>query len=516
MYKFRDTNIDKEAKKIRPAEAMRINGKYLEDEIPGYRTLSVSGRETLNAEVSTRDKPKGSGAFYVSKRYPTRTITVTYQLLAKSNKEFREAFNKLNRILSAEQAQFIFDDEPDKYFIGTRSGGENPQAGRNMVTGSFEIVCADPFKYSTTEKQIPMEPTGKSYTRKFVFKNDGAIAVPARYEITLFNESGYIGLASHLGAMEFGNRTEADTVTVKVDQQVLPWDKFVNGADSGSRHGVKKAKYKTTGKAKSNPDWLTFDWGSGAGNHPSSGWCHAVKTWAVPNSRDGAVKDFTTFGRVWFECSNAAQIGEQIIELIGTKNGQELQIARLSVSKGTSDFSASCHCYIQGEEKARFSFTPNSQSLFATGEKGSFWITKIGKTMTIKVEGAEQHTVNCDVDGFDSVRLTKVRVYFGHQPYTNPDIVARMYFGELRVTAKNVNGQKDQRNTFFPGSSGLKLTIDGTTSKFYYGSTYRPDLEILGSQWFLIPPGEHTVELVLSSWFSKKVTGTAYIREAWL
>lgn len=515
MSKFKDSVIAEEAKKIRPAEAVRINGKYLEDEIPGYRTLSVSGRETLNAEVSTRDKPKGSGAFYVSKRYPTRTITVTYQLLAKSNQEFREAFNKLNRILSAEQAQFIFDDEPDKYFIGTRSGGESPQAGRNMVTGTFDILCADPFKYSVVEKPIPMEPTGKSYTRKFVFKNDGAIAVPARYEISLFNESGYVGLASPLGAMEFGNRTEADTVAVKVDQQVLSWDKLANGADSGSHHGVKKVKIKTTGKAKTTTEWLTIDWGEGAGNHTyPSGWCHSFKTWQVPNSTDGAVKDFVVSGRIWFECSNGAQIGEQIIECIGEKNGQSVQIARLTVTKGTTDYAASCYYYVQGQQKAKFEFPPNAQSLFATGEKGGFWITKNGKALTIKVEGAEQHTVNCEID--EAIKLTKIKVYFGHQPYANPDVVARMHFCWLSVIAKNVNGRKDQRNTFFPGSGGLKLTIDGTTSKFYYGPTYRPDLEILGSQWFLIPPGEHTVELVLSSWFNKKVTGTAYIREAWL
>lgn len=515
MSKFKDSVIAEEAKKVRPAEAVRINGKYIEDEIPGYRTLSVSGRETLNAEVSTRDRTKGSGAFYTSKRYPTRTITVTYQLLAKNNREFRDAFNKLNRILSAEQAQFIFDDEPDKYFIGTRSGGESPQPGRNMVTGSYEILCADPFKYSVTEKPIQMEATGKSYTRKFVFKNDGAIAVPARYELNLFNENGYIGLASDLGAMEFGNRTETDTVAVKVDQPVLTMDKLINGADSGARHGVKRVKCKTEGKVKTNTEWLAIDWGSGSGIHPSSGWCHAFKSWAVPNSTDGAVKDFAMSGRIWFECSNGSQIGEQIIECIGDKNGQQVQIARLAVSKGTTDFAASCYLYVNDQEKGRFAFPPNGQSLFATGERGAFWISKTGKTVSIKVSGAEQHTVTCDVDGFENVRISKVKVYFGHMPYSGQN-VARMYFGELRVTAKNVNGQKDQRNTFFPGSSGLKLTIDGTTSKFYYGLTYRPDLEILGSQWFLIPPGEHTVELILSSWFNKKVTGAAYIREAWL
>ena len=53
------------------------------------------------------------------KRYPVRTITVGYQLLTASAENFRKAYNVLMDILSVEDSELIFADEPDKYFTGT-------------------------------------------------------------------------------------------------------------------------------------------------------------------------------------------------------------------------------------------------------------------------------------------------------------------------------------------------------------------------------------------------------------
>ena len=74
-----------------------------------------------------------------------------YQLVTQSNEEFREAYNKLGGILNTEDAQLIFRDEPDKYFIGTPSLIEEVEPGRNAVVGELEFLCLDPFKYSVVE-----------------------------------------------------------------------------------------------------------------------------------------------------------------------------------------------------------------------------------------------------------------------------------------------------------------------------------------------------------------------------
>ena len=136
-----------------PAEAMNIDGQYLEDVVPGYRTLAVSGREALSAEVNILDAGRADGAQYNYKRYPERVITITYQILADDEDEFREAFNALGGALNCEQVQLIFNDELDKFFIGTPGEIGEVEPGKNKIVGEFQIVCADPFKYSVQEYQ---------------------------------------------------------------------------------------------------------------------------------------------------------------------------------------------------------------------------------------------------------------------------------------------------------------------------------------------------------------------------
>jgi predicted phage tail component-like protein len=152
MYEFKDiTQVVEASESVLPSEALMINGEYIENLIPGYRTLNVAGRESLSPEIETFSTGSRDGSTLKSKRYPERIITITYQLIAQSNEAFREAFNTLGKVLNVEDAELIFNDEQDKYFIGTPCTIEEVEPGRNAVVGKFEILCADPFKYSVYE-----------------------------------------------------------------------------------------------------------------------------------------------------------------------------------------------------------------------------------------------------------------------------------------------------------------------------------------------------------------------------
>lgn len=150
MYTFIDTN-EISAGVLLPAEALKINGEYIENLIDGYRTLSVEGREALSPELTTFETGIRDGAGLQSKRYPARTIIIKYQLITKTAEEFREAYNKLASILNVEEAELIFNDEQDKFFTGTPSSIGSVEPGKNAVVGEFEILCTNPFKYSVVE-----------------------------------------------------------------------------------------------------------------------------------------------------------------------------------------------------------------------------------------------------------------------------------------------------------------------------------------------------------------------------
>ena len=131
-----------------PTEAVSINGRYLERIIDGYRTLYVEGRESLGIELDTYSVGTADGVRLRNRRYPARELKVGFQLIAGTAEEFRQRFNQLNNILSIGEADFIFNDERDKFFSGYPVMDANIETGTNSVKGEWTIYCAYPFKRS--------------------------------------------------------------------------------------------------------------------------------------------------------------------------------------------------------------------------------------------------------------------------------------------------------------------------------------------------------------------------------
>lgn len=206
MYNFIDVNEVSEVKRL-PSEALKINGEFIENRIPGYRTLNVSGREALSPEIETLETGIRDGSSLKSKRYPARTIIVRYQLIAASNAAFREAFNTLARILDVEDAELIFNDESDKFFKGTPCAiGEVPP-GTNSVVGEFEILCVDPFKYSVLEYEATPELTENA----FLIDYNGTYKAYPKLEAEFYNENESLAaLTGHgdCGYVAFFNEDE--------------------------------------------------------------------------------------------------------------------------------------------------------------------------------------------------------------------------------------------------------------------------------------------------------------------
>lgn len=150
MYHFIDVNETSESTFL-PSEALKINGEYIENLVEGYRTLSVSGREALSPELNIYETGTRDGAKLKSRRYVPRFIVIKYQLIADSNEAFRAAYNKLGGILNVQDAELIFNDEQDKFFVGTPSAIGEVEPGANSVVGEIEFQCNDPFKYSVQE-----------------------------------------------------------------------------------------------------------------------------------------------------------------------------------------------------------------------------------------------------------------------------------------------------------------------------------------------------------------------------
>ena len=135
-----------------PSEAMNVNGEFLENSIPGYRTLSVAGRELATTTIESYQLGIRDGMRNIYSRIPERTLTIKYRLEASTNEEFRNRFNKLNVALFSEtESQIWFNDEPEMIWYGSKTEADVPDEGVNAVVSTFTLLLNDPYKYTKSD-----------------------------------------------------------------------------------------------------------------------------------------------------------------------------------------------------------------------------------------------------------------------------------------------------------------------------------------------------------------------------
>ena len=192
LYGFTDTTEPAGGQQL-PAEAVSINGVYIEDEISGYRTLYTSGRESLKKEFESYDDTTADGSLTKYTRFPTRTITIGFQLITGSPQAFREAFNRLNELLNVEDAEIIFNDEQDKFFTGSPVMNAEVDPGLLSVKGEYQIYCADPFKYSVdvySPAPVIAEDPDTGLYQTFNIEYEGTYPAYPRYIAKFYNPDG--------------------------------------------------------------------------------------------------------------------------------------------------------------------------------------------------------------------------------------------------------------------------------------------------------------------------------------
>ena len=184
MYDFRETTpFTGSDDNQRPAEAMLIDGHYIEDLIPGYSTLQVSGRELLSQSIEKQTIGKSDGEFIQYVRNPSREIVVGYRLAAADNLSFRQAFYKLNDILHGENHQVSFNDDPSKYWIATFSDIDDVPKGRNAITSSFTLFVPDGIAHSVatqTADNMPYKDVPVNLLTGTSSNNNGVVKANAR------------------------------------------------------------------------------------------------------------------------------------------------------------------------------------------------------------------------------------------------------------------------------------------------------------------------------------------------
>lgn len=491
-----------------PTEAMSYNGVYLENEIDGYRTLSVTGRELMESEVKHTEIDGMDGSYYRYKTTPARTITVKYQLRARGNREFREAYNKMNKLLSGEQVKVIFNDESDKYFIGTKTSNTQVDGGSNNVIGEIEIYCSDPRKYSTAEKEF----TATDGVLNIV--NEGTVPVSIDYEVQVTSETGYIGIVSTEGVMQYGKIEELDSETYQQSEHLVSINNFYNCADDTSGTDVMHPQYGSNGTLAEHT-WFNQKFiGFGTVGTKKGSASGGLRTLVIPADSNGdssGSKNFYCYFHLLFYAGLMGQTGEMCINFLTADN--KLICGCNWYKTDTVGNTGHYEFWANGKMLRNFSYTTSHLQ----SQNPWYWnwghcdILKEGGNIRFFYYGGYY---NYYIPEIANMKCAKIQIAFKQWGNRGGNqLMSMMGFDVINFTKNNVSKWRDIPNRY---PNGTKITIDGKSSHVYVNGMYRPQDEVLGTKYFKAPVGTTEIKTTCSSWSESKPIVKARIREAWL
>lgn len=491
-----------------PTEAMSYNGVYLENEIDGYRTLSVTGRELMESEVTDQEIDGMDGSYYRYKTTPARTITVKYQLRARGSREFRDAFNKMNKLLSGEQVKVIFNDESDKYFIGTKTSNTQVDGGSNNVIGEIEIYCSDPRKYSTTEKEF----TASDGVLNIV--NEGTVPVSIDYDVQTTSETGYIGLVSEEGIMQYGKIEELDGETYKQSEWLASIDDFYKCNDDIGGTDVMHPTYGTNGTLIEHTWFGNKFIGLGSAGTKKGNANGGLRTLVLPADSSGdtsGAKNFYCWFHLCFYAGLMGQTGEMCINFL---TEDDKLICGCNWYK-TDAIGNTGHYEIWANGKVLKNWGFTTSHLQAQNPFYYKW----GSCDVLK-EGANirfffwARYYNFYIPEIENMKCAKIQIavkQWGDRGGNK--FMSMIGFDVIDFQKMNVEKWKDIPNRY---PSGTNITIDGKSSHVYVNGMARPEDEVLGTQYFKAPVGTSEVKVTCSEWTKYQPIIKAKIREAWL
>lgn len=459
-----------------------------------------------------------SGSEFNYTRFNAKTIPVPFY---NTSGTFQE-YNQLMAILNvAEPKELRFSSLPNITFQAIPSGNiDYDKLTRRNGKGTINFIIADGLAHSKTTRTFEFSKNEQG-TLEAEIINEGSEEVAVSYEIKLKKESGFVGIVSEYGAMQFGKYDESDgymdrkNVTVVSNQA----GNFANWTD-GTKNYENTNKIITTqmtadtsygGRLGLLPNSFTTSGTSGAYQYG------AVKEYTLSNP----ISQWYIWARAWFETGLMGQTGAWCLTVLDESNHL---IAGMAIEKDDT-----------------VGNTANVRFLMGDGSGGSRTVKTIPFTPSYWIPpnpyGTESRSQNRNM--FDLVK-EKDRVQFfwygGHYPYydsrlanvkakkiqffvgqyagrnTTDRLVTNHFLNDFTFQELHVDYWKDVPNRY---PSGSTIAIDGEKGQIKVNNQIRPDDEILGTTYFKVPPGKTKVQLILSS-FAEITSATATIQEVYI
>lgn len=493
-----------------------INGFDLSEVIDIIDIIRPVGNER---HVVTNDAPL-LGVNLQEVRTGAKTIKVKFAMQYGNGMTLETAKHKLAGIFNTSEAvKIVISDEPDKYYMGLVSGSVDIEnITRWFQKGSFDLIIPDGVAHGSTYKRFD---NGQEQPDKVVFNLVNNGNVPAFPVITVKNnaENGYIGIVNASGALEVGDREEADIGIVKRSEVLIDFrgDRI---SDGFARAAKNKAVTNDNSENVVGTAELTTLWDKkhiGLRDQTTSGKYGNYATslsWDIPTDSSGAIGSLDDYiiGRQIFVSNAANQYGFIKITVSDT-NGQFLYgIETFKRTKGQD-----CEFNVFGSDGKNsyyflkcLNFTGISDSKLNpfTSSRGQFEIKRNDDRVHVYYQGSVYSFI---IPEIKSRKSAKIHVMLG--AYHDKPMVSNMYIDELLYRKDFVPAIGDVPNRYPIGSNVVlnsendTVTVDGLEKI----------VDVVdGSSFLTIPPGNSQLEVYCSSWVKTKPTVKVEFKERYL
>ncbi len=444
--------------------------------------------------------------------YKSKQIEISYQIYNRRAEylvNFRRGLSAL--IYTDEPKKLIFSDEPNIYYNAILDGEQTLEEEEYKSSGILRFLIPDGVAHSVAEK------TAENYgSNQITLENNGTESVPINIKATMKSDNGYIAFTLGDRFYQIGKPEEVDgkhyEESVKLFDDHLYEDKgwLVNQGitppvtSERLQNGFVKYVKESTNEGYAT----TKDYGSG------NSWHGASLTKIVPKDVNNKYPvnwkvayrfDFNTDGAVF----KGVQVGHTSVTMVDEHDDIICSIIFEDTSPVNEYYYMAVFIGNKNVWHTDSTFPMAKKGVTARGDYGpAVTAEKIGNQVTIRFNNfGICKTFYVDNPEAELRKITWYGAAYKDNFHTENNVLRA-----LHVIKHNVERYEDIPNYF---SNGDIVEIDGASGSVYINDAYDTDVADIGSQPLLLPPGQHTLGIITSSFASIPDVEVTY-QERWI
>ncbi|MBS7066981.1 MAG: phage tail family protein [Lactococcus lactis] len=458
------------------------------------------------------------GADFTQNSINSKTITVNFIANVQLDR-FTSVRKALASALNVRQpAALIFDDDPNQVWWAVPDGTPTlDESSFYQAVGSITFLVPSGVSESVETNILNASNSGGSLGTitnnsdghvDIEINNTGNLEAFPTIEITNVHENGYIAIAGQNGAIEIGNRQEADGATSPMSENLYFSTSDTNFSGfkdvASGTPNPQNNWLATNGKLEFKTDGLRLkDQGTVGSNQGVAGGMKVMTLPADSNGHVGAV-NFYSYFNLFAWATAFGQTG--VLQILFTDANDKL-VAGYGIIKGDMvGNKAMMKAWVGGNnprEVASRDFIANNGEGNGAGSMNNVQFNeKTGDTDFLKQGGNfgffwKGSRISEYVSELENVEISKVYLYIGQYPNSNK-FMGNLSIRSIWFRKDNVSVWRDVPNRYATGSK-IIVDMNGKDTVVINGMPAIQE-KIRGTEPFSIPPGKSTLKILQSTW----------------